>query len=479
MTMPRKPLWDKGFRDFRRGFSDSVRKLAAVCLWLVCAGTAHAVGLAAGPMAGHRDARSVVLWLQADAKAQAQIEYWAVERADQRRRSNPVMLAQSEDFAGHITLDGLAPGTAYRYRVLLDGRPVALPQELQFRTEALWQWQKHSFIAAQGHTPADFKVAFGACSYLNDPPFDRSLAPTGKPYGGNYEIFSSIAAQKPDVMLWLGDNTYLRESDYGSASGIAARFKRDRALPELQPLLRTGHHYAIWDDHDFGPNDSNSSFVYKGETLKMFQRYWANGVYGTPEIPGIFRVVSLNDADVFLLDNRFHRDSDKLQSPGKTMFGAGQLRWLKNALLASTANFKIIVNGNQMLKSVPPQFEGWSNFREERAEFLDWLSAHRVNGVLFLSGDRHHTVLTRLERQGAYPLLDLTCSPLTSGPHAPIKAEDMSHTDADTLVTQRNFCTLDFSGPWGNRRLTMKSHDPSGRELWQREINSRDLTHPR
>ena len=473
-----KSLSTNGFRVFLwRTFG-----LQAVLIW--CAALpAFAANLAAGPMAGHRDARSVILWLQADAKASAQIEYWPATGAAisaQRARSAPVALAAQNDFAGQIEIANLAPGTTYHYRVLLDGKGAALPHHRQasqtaaFSTESLWQWRKHSFIAAQGHVAPDFKVAFGSCVYVNDPTFDRSLNPSGA-FGAGYEIFNRIAAQQPDIMLWLGDNNYLREADYASRSGIAYRYRHDRALPELQTLLRTGHHYAIWDDHDFGPNDSNSSFIYKGETMKMFQRYWANGVYGQPETPGIFRVVSINDADFFLLDNRYHRDSDREQRADKTMLGAGQLKWLKNALLASTAHFKIVVSGGQMLKAVPTQFEGWSNFRDERSGFLDWLAIHRVGGVLFLSGDRHHTVLTKLERPGTYPLYDFTCSPLTANAYAPIKSEDMKDADAETVVAQRNFCSLDFSGTWGQRLLTMKSFDANGKELWRREISVKDL----
>ena len=436
--------------------------------------------LTAGPMAGHRDARSTIVWLQADAKAQAQLEYWPEREPARRRRSAPVSLGAADDYAAQITLEGLTPGMRYRYRVLLDGKEARVPQALGFATEPLWQWRKHSFIAAEGHTPPDFTVAFGSCVYVNEPPFDRSLAPSGKPYGSNYGIFASIAAKKPDVMLWLGDNTYLREADYASRSGMAYRFRHDRALPELQALLRTGNHYAIWDDHDFGPNDSNGSFIYKDESLRLFKRYWANGAWGQPEVPGIFGSVSLNDADFFLLDGRYNRDADGAQGlPGKAMFGAAQLRWLKNALLASTARFKLVVAGNQILKEVPPRIEGWSNFPDERREFLEWLMLNRINGVLFLSGDRHHTELNRQERQGAYPLYDFTCSPLTSGVHAPVRNEDMSRTDLDTVVNQHNFCTLDFSGSWGERRLTMKSFDAAGKELWKRELGAGELMHTR
>ena len=487
-----------------RGIFRCITTAAVLCAVLDMAGAAQpaqAASLSAGPMAGHRDARSTIIWLQGDAGAKAQVEYWPEDASagtsagagagaratlGQRKRSAPVALVKADDFTAHLTLTGLQPGTRYRYRVLLDGKEARLPHAQSpaempsFSTEMLWQWRKHSFIPAQGHTPPDFTVAFGSCAYANQPPYDRSLAPTGKAYGGDPGIFASIAAKKPDVMLWLGDTLYLREADYSSPSGMASRWRFDRAQPPLQSLLRTGNHYAIWDDHDFGPNDSNASFIYKDASLRLFKRYWANGAGGLPETPGIFRNVSLNDVDFFLLDGRFYRDADAaLALPGKSLFGTAQLRWLKNALLASTSRFKVIVAGNQLLKEVPPRIEGWSHFPEERREFLDWLSVNRVNGIVFLSGDRHHTELNKQERHGAYPLYDFTCSPLTAGVHAPSRNEDMSRADPGTVVNQHNFCTLDFSGSWGERRLTMKSFDAAGRELWQREIGAGDLMHAR
>ena len=124
-----KSLSTNGFRVFLwRTFG-----LQAVLIWCVAL-PAFAANLAAGPMAGHRDARSVILWLQADTKASVQIEYWPASGAAvsaHRARSAPVALAAQNDFAGQIEIANLAPGTTYHYRVLLDGKGAALPHHRQ------------------------------------------------------------------------------------------------------------------------------------------------------------------------------------------------------------------------------------------------------------------------------------------------------------------------------------------------------------
>ena len=48
----------------------------------------------------------------------------------------------------------------------------------------------------------------------------------------------------------------------------------------MQPLLARTHNYAIWDDHDFGPNDSDRSSAIKAITLEAFKDSWPNPSYG-------------------------------------------------------------------------------------------------------------------------------------------------------------------------------------------------------
>jgi alkaline phosphatase D len=101
----------------------------------------------------------------------------------------------------------------------------------------LWQWCKG---------PPDIRVLASSCAYTNEAQDDRP----GKPYGQGNQIFQTMAKQKPNFTLWLGDNIYLREPDFGDANAMARRYDKWRSLPELQELLQTGSHLAIWDDYN-------------------------------------------------------------------------------------------------------------------------------------------------------------------------------------------------------------------------------------
>ena len=87
---------------------------------------------------------------------------------------------------------------------------------------------------------------------------------------------------------------------------------------------------------------------------------------------------------------------------------------------------------------------------------------------MFLSGDRHHTELLRLDREDTYPLYELTCSPLTSGLHK-VEAAEAVHPARvpNTLVSAHNYCTLTAEGPGKGRTLVLKSHDAQGKLLWE------------
>ena len=89
-----------------------------------------------------------------------------------------------------------------------------------------------------------------------------------------------MADSGADFMIWGGDNWYLREVDYSSESGIWYRYMHERAQPAVQKLYAAMHHYATWDDHDYGCDDANKSFELKGVTLKAFKTYWGNTSWG-------------------------------------------------------------------------------------------------------------------------------------------------------------------------------------------------------
>ena len=436
--------------------------------WLV--GCALVAWLAAGQalarlvvMHGPAELTSAVLWIQTDAPGPVSVQWRA--GGDGALRSAAFAASAATDNVVVARLTGLAPGERTGYRVEAGG------ESFEGTVRAQPWWDK-----AADAPPVT--IAIGSCFFLADA--DARWSDPG--YGGEYEIFDSIAAAAPDLMLWLGDNVYLQRPDFMDPASMAERYRRQRAFAPLQRLLTTAPQLAIWDDHDYGPNDSDASYVLKGETLKLFQRYWPNPSYGLPELPGAFGFAQYGDVLFFLLDDRTYRSPNRWpDGEDKTMFGARQLEWLKQALTYAPRNsIKIVAGGNQFWNRAT-RFEGWKHFRTEQQAFAEWLVRHEIEGVIFLSGDRHFGELLRIERPDAYPLYEFTSSPLTSRPPSRIDKAEQENPDLvpGTLVNRRQFGLIRVSGPSGRREIRFGAYDARGVSLWTHDIRASDLRLPR
>lgn len=434
-----------------------MKLILPVFIIMVFHGFGQKVELKSGPMLGYSDMREVLIWFQTSGKGKIQLNYWLLELPNQLMKSELVETDASTAFTAKVVLTLLEPGKKYGYQVLLNDKPLLFPYPLEFQTQSLWQWRTD---------PPSFSIALGSCAYINDAPFDRP----GKPYGSNYQIFESILTKKPDAMLWLGDNTYLREADWNSKSGILYRYSHTRATPELQGLLASVHHYAIWDDHDFGPDNSDRGFIQKEVTLEAFRLFWGNPTSGLPDQDGITSQFQWADIDFFLLDNRFSRAPDERKTGERTQFGKVQLEWLLDALKTSKAPFKMVATGGQFLSAAATAENHVRFYPEERAYLLKRIEEEGLANIIFLTGDRHFTELSELKLANGKYVYDLTVSPLTSGVNT--NPEINILRVPGTAVTEHNFGLLTFSGKRQERKLTINIFDFSGNEKWRKEIRS-------
>ena len=417
-------------------------------------------------MLGHTALRGANIWIETYKPAYATIKYW--QDGNKNDSFYEKVFVYKQNYNMHtFKLKGLQPGLTYHYQIWVNKHPIQSEDDyFSFKTQQLWMWRTD---------PPNFSVITGSCNFENEEAHDRA----GTPYGGGYEIFDTIAKQETDMMLWLGDNWYYRPVDFDAEQNMIYRASKDKGRDFLQPIFQKFPNYAIWDDHDFGPDNSGGYFIFKEKSLDIFKKVWANPSYGLPETPGIFTKVRFNDVDFFLLDDRYHRSHELLpDGPDKHMYGQEQLLWLKNQLVASKQPFKFIVGGNQMLNDYH-KWEGWDKYRYERDAFIKWLDEAKIEGVVFLSGDKHHTEMLKIPRNNAYPLLELTCSPFTAGTHEKSMENERKKPSLiqETLVGEKNFCKLKFDGPRNDRNMTIQSYDVNGKLLWSKKFKQSFLTY--
>lgn len=409
------------------------------------------------PIVGSVNMRSATVWMQLSNSNNESVRVAVLDSA-----LNFVGTYEVEDLGTSNNclsrIHGLEPGETYSY-IVQSGRQT-LSDTLLMTTQTLWQYRTD---------PPSVRIALGSCAYINEPVYDRP----GKPYGGGYEIFETIANDGFDAMFWLGDNIYLREADFGSYSGYVHRYNHTRSTPELQTLLSRGAHYAVWDDHDYGPNNCDGSYSNKALAKKAFDAYWPNPtgeVAAAPELNATS--FAFADAEVFLLDNRTHRVNDVMGEGKRQMFGEIQLEWLLNNLKNSRAPFKLIAVGGQVVSNAAI-YENFAQFPEERQWLLSELNRLNIKGVVFLSGDRHSSELSKLQLANGNWVYDLTVSPLTSGSYDHSQ-EPNKLREPGTMVGERNYGMLEITGPRKERTLRMQIKSAQGALIWERSISAED-----
>jgi len=417
--------------------------------------------LRSGPMVGYSTMKEVMVWLQTRQAAEVYITYTEKGTGGEIHRSDPVVTGPEQHCIARL-IAVTEPGKEYTYDVWIDGEKQEFPYALEFQSQELWQWR---------HDPPDFSFVIGSCNYDNEPPLDRP----GAPYGADHFIFQNMLDKDPDFMVWMGDNNYLREADWNSATGIYHRYAHNRSMPELRAFLGSVHQYATWDDHDYGPDNSDRSYWMKDVTLEAFRQFWANPDYGPGG--GVSGTFFWGDVQFFMMDNRYFRTPDNLVADERVMFGEQQLQWLIDALSTSRAPFKFIVTGGQVLNPViEPWTENFAKYPEEQARLFDAIRKNNITGVFFLTGDRHMAELAKMEREGTYPLYDLTVSPLTAGPDAGKRENEPNiYRVAGTYYGQRNFAQLEVSGPRNQRGLKITLFDSYGKEVWTRTVREEEL----
>lgn len=421
--------------------------------------------IVSGPMVTHADIRQVNIWIQLSGNGNVQISYAPLNDASKERMSKIYVADSVTDYRLLMQIDSVEYGKRYTYSIVINGKKTQVNHPLEFHIPALWQWRSD---------PPNFKVALGSCFYVNEEQYDRP----GKPYGGDYPIVTNILQKKPDLMLWLGDNVYLREADYGSKLGIIKRYEHMRALPELQSLLGSVHHYALWDDHDYGPNDSDRGYGLKHESRNVFMQFWGNPSYGNGKQEGVYTTFQWGDVQFFLLDNRFFRSPNRRVTGDRTILGEEQKQWLIDNLASSNATFKVIAMGGQFLNPLE-RFENYANYKAEQQEIIELLGKESITGVFFLSGDRHYSEMSELQPIASgpgYPLLDFTVSPLTSGAFSSRTEQDNNPLSLPgSAIYERNFGMLEFSGISNDRSVTFILYDKTGKELWRLTKKSEEL----
>lgn len=354
----------------------------------------HDLRLFGGPMLGCMTPNSAKIWVRTARPAKVQVVYGTSASLKNSEKSEVASTGPQGDFTAILTLEDLKPFTEYHYDVLVDGKSALKKPLPRFRTNP-----------NKGQA-AKFSVAFGG----------------GARYVPEKErIWDTIAKARPHAFLFLGDNIYIDQPQWRGKQ--RAMYYRRQLRPEYRRLVSQSAAYAIWDDHDFGKNDTAGGTAtfkpnWKLPVWKVFKENWNNPAYGGgPKQPGCWYDFSIGDVDFFMTDGRYYRSFKQ-----GTMLGPVQKKWLLEKLRASKAKFKVIASGTLWTRHADKRGrDSWWGVKEEREEILSLIDREKIPGVILLSADRHRTDIYKLERPNGYDIYEFETSKLTNNHTHPTK----------------------------------------------------------
>ena len=345
--------------------------LAVLVLCITLHSSGHAAVLTHGPMIGHTTDTTTRIWIRADGPYKMQAY---VTSKNETIVSETIRLAKEDNFCGSAEVTDLALRTTYNYLVFLDNKKQSCSVKQEFTT-----------FPREGEKCV-IRVGFG-----------HSLRGEGA-----HRIWDTIGRKRPDLFILMGDNIYSNSTEPNKQRRMYLQFRADshfRAFGATTPI------YAIWDDHDYGFDNSDRTQPHKERSLKTFNEIWPNPEPQALHSPGIWTRFTIGCAEFFLLDVRYHRSGNEdPDGSSKTMLGAEQLDWLQNSLAQSSAVFKFPVSGSSWNCGGP---EAWNHtFKYEYDSLLAHIRAERIKGITLLGGDQHACKIAVRPREswGGYDL---------------------------------------------------------------------------
>jgi alkaline phosphatase D len=232
------------------------------------------------------------------------------------------------------------------------------------------------------------RIAFGSCLKQDNP----------------QPIWDAVLDAVPDLFIFLGDNVYADTSDIDRLKDCYERLSRREGFRRLLDACTV---LATWDDHDYYKNGSAGNYRGKRESQQVFMDFWGDpadsarrtrdGVYDAYVFGPEGRRVQ-----VILLDARFFKDKRR-----GTILGDEQWAWFEEQLKVP-ADVRIVANGTQVIAR-DHGGEKWADIPGEIEHLIEVIGRAKADGVILLSGDRHHAEISRLtpsgaQRSGATPI---------------------------------------------------------------------------
>jgi alkaline phosphatase D len=400
-----------------------------------------------------------VVWARADRPAQMMVEVATTESFKNARVLPPIAALPESDFTAKLLIDNLPAGQDIFYRVKFRDLShidiVGEPVVGRFRTapadrrDVSFVWGGD--VAGQGYgiNAEDGGMVTFATMRKHNPDF---LIHSGDTIYADGII--TAETKQPDGKIWKNSITVLEKAkvaetldEFRAAHKYNFLDDNVRAFNAVVPV------FGQWDDHEVTNNWSLSKQLpasYKERDITLLAARAARAYHEMYPLresivePGrVYRTLNYGPhLDVFMLDERSYRgpNGPNLQEtygPDAYFVGPEQLAWLKRALLASKATWKVIASDmpigivveddavNHKGSEAIAQGDGPARGRElEIADLLRFIKTAGIRNTVWLTADVHYTAANyynpdKAQFQDFEPFWEFVSGPFHAGTFGP------------------------------------------------------------
>jgi hypothetical protein len=205
----------------------------------------------------------------------------------------------------------------------------------------------------------------------------------------DHEVFETIRTHDPLFYFQLGDLHY-RNIAVNDRNVYRAAYDTLFLSPRQRHLYQEYAVAYVWDDHDFGPNGTDSTAPGREAARLTYREYVPHYPLATgPGSASIHQAFTVGRVRFLVCDSRSNRSPyGTTDSPTKTMLGVEQKAWLKQQLLDAQGVYPLVVWVNT-LPWIGASGEAWASYTHERRELADFIAANDIDNLCMISGDAH------------------------------------------------------------------------------------------
>ena len=252
-------------------------------------------------------------------------------------------------------LSDLDPGTTYRYYLTMGATEVP---------------ERTGTFTTRTSGPTSFRVAIASCARL----------------GSNGTVFETILGTDPDLFISSGDLFYADHAEH--AGHYTDAYSETLTQPAQAALYAEVPIAYVWDDHDFGGNDSDSTAPTKQLAIDAYLTNVPH--YPLPGGDSVNQAFSIGRVQFVLLDARSQRNpKTDTDGPDKTMLGPAQLEWLEERLLDPEYALTVIVSSVPWIAVPEDGADHWAGYSHERRIIADFIADHDLDNIVMVTGDAH------------------------------------------------------------------------------------------